>query len=190
MGIALSAVAAVLGVAIALLTVRVYGLSMIPTLNDGDVLLADRVLVHFQPLDRGDLVEVRLPNGVSGVKRLIALPGDDLQIDQAVVLIRPAHTTSWQRVREPYLPNNWLALTACCDPRGRASSTAHPVRLLAGEFFVLGDNRNVSEDSRTFGFLSRDRILGRILFRYWPLRRIGASWPRPWLTPVATAANL
>ncbi len=184
MGIALIAVAALLGVAIALLTVRVYGLSMIPSLDDGDVLLADRVLVHFQPLDRGDLVEIRLPNGVSAVKRLIALPGDDLQIDQAVVLIRPAGTSSWQRVREPYLPNAWLALTDCCDPRGRASSTAHPVRLRAGEFFVLGDNRNVSDDSRRFGFVSRDRILGHVLLRYWPLRRFGSSWQTPWLTPV------
>lgn len=155
---------------------------MIPTVDDGDILLADRLSV--QPLARGDLVEIRLPNGVAAVKRLIALPGDDLQIDQAVVLIRPAGTGSWQRVREPYLPNTWLALTACCDARGRASSSAHPVRLRAGEFFVLGDNRNVSEDSRTFGFLSRERILGRILFRYWPLRRFGSSWPTPGLAPL------
>lgn len=170
---------ALLAVATALLTVRVYGRSMIPTLDEGDVLLADRVLVHFQPLARGDLVEVRLPNGVAGVKRLIALPGDDLQIDQAVVLIRPAGTGSWQRVRESYLPNAWLALTYCCDARGRASSTAKPVRLGAGEFFVLGDNRNVSDDSRRFGFVSRDRIVGRILLRYWPLARFRSSWPMP-----------
>ncbi len=184
MGIALIAVAALLGLAIALLTVRVYGRSMIPTLDDGDILLADRHLMHFQPLARGDLVEIRLPNGVAAVKRLIALPGDDLQIDQAVVLIRPAGTGRWLRVREPYLLNTWLGLTACCDARGRATSTAHPVRLRAGEFFVLGDNRNVSEDSRTFGFLSRDRILGRILLRYWPRGRFGSAWPRPSLAPV------
>lgn len=163
--------ATLLGLAIALLTVRVYGRSMIPTLDDGDILVADRLPVH--PLARGDLVEIRLPNGVAAVKRLIALPGDDLLIDQAVVMIRPGGTGSWQRVREPYLPNAWLALTDCCDARGRASASAQPVRLSVGQFFVLGDNRNVSEDSRTFGFLSRDRILGRVLFRYWPLGRFG-----------------
>jgi len=182
--IALIAVAALLGVAIALLTVRVYGHSMIPTLDDGDVLLADRVLVHFLPLHRGDLVEIRLPNGVAAVKRLIALPGDDMQIDQAVILIRPAGSGGWQRIREPYLANAWLNLMACCDARGRASPTAHPVRLRGSEFFVLGENRNISDDSRNFGFVSRERILGRILLRYWPASRFGSSWPTPSLAPV------
>jgi signal peptidase I len=189
--LALAVVAVLASFILALLTVRVEGLSMMPTLRDGDGLLVDRVWLHRDPPGRGDLVVLMLPNGVLAVKRIIGVPGDTLEIDpglaqpggatypQPAVLLKPAGEGAWRRLAEPYVRKGWVRGDVCCDGRGRDSGRAPaPLTLPRNEFFVLGDNRNASEDSREFGLVPRDRIVARVLARYWPFSRAGSMAPR------------
>lgn len=185
--LALAAVTAVAAVALAALTARVQGASMQPTLRDGDLLLVDRLGPHVRSPARGDIVIVGLnANGLAGVKRVIAVPGDTVSIDgtyveapggrpHPVVLLRPGGAGPWERLVEPYIASDWGRPEFCCDQDGLTAtgSSPRPLTLPPGEFFVLGDNRGVSIDSRTFGLVPRDRILGRVVARYWPLEQAG-----------------
>ncbi|TMC03982.1 MAG: signal peptidase I [Chloroflexi bacterium] len=188
--LALAAATAVAAVALAALTARVEGPSMSPTLRDGDLLLVDRLGPRLAPPARGDVVVIALnPSGVPGVKRVVAVPGDTVAIDgthvdgpggrpHPVVLLRPGGAGPWRQLDEPYLAGDWGRPEFCCDAGGRAGGpAARPLTVPAGEFFVLGDNRGVSIDSRTFGLVPRDRILGRVLTRYWPAGRAGGLGP-------------
>jgi len=190
--------AALLGVGLAVSTARVEGLSMLPTLDDGDVLLVDRAAVRLVPPHRGDVVVVAEPNGVPVVKRVIAVPGDTVEIDGAhvdgpgmparpAVLLKPDGLGSWQRLDELYVLPGWVLGQSCCLADGRGGSSGpRPLTLPAGEFFVLGDNRNVSRDSRAFGPVPGDRILARVLVRYWPEGRAGSLASGATMVPDAS----
>jgi signal peptidase I len=194
-GLGAALAAAVLAMAGALLTAHVEGGSMLPTLRDGDVLLVDKVGVHVHPPARGDIVIVLQPDGVAAVKRVIGLPGDTLAIDGAhrdadldlphpAVLVRPAARGDWFHLREPYVETAWIRPDFCCDDGGRdAGQEPRPVTLGPEDYFVLGDNRNVSIDSRSFGLVTRDRIVARAVVRYWPASRAGSLGQRPTLAP-------
>lgn len=185
--LALAAVTALTAVALTALTARVEGVSMEPTLSNGDLLLVDRLGPHLTAPARGDIVVVGLnANGLAGVKRVIALPGDTVEIDgnhvdspggrtRPVVLLRPGGAGPWRQLSEPYIAGDWGKPEFCCGADGQAIVSApHPLTLASGEYFVLGDNRGVSLDSRWFGLVPRSRILGRVVTRYWPLDRAGA----------------
>jgi len=176
----------VAAVALAALTARVEGASMEPTLRDGDLLVVDRLGTRLAPPARGDIVVLGLnPNGLAGVKRVIGVPGDAVEIDGAhvdspggrphpVVLLRPGGVGPWRRLVEPYIASDWGRPDFCCDPNGLVTgSRPQSLTIPAGEFFVLGDNRGVSIDSRTFGLVPNDRIFGRVITRYWPFDRAG-----------------
>jgi len=183
-------VAAVLAFGIALFTARVYGVSMSPTLKDGDALIVDKVGVRYTAPRRGEIVVATEPGGGTFVKRVIGVPGDTVEIDGArphpVVLIQPGGSGPWQRLEEPYTSNSWNRKDFCCDQRGLdvGLTTPQPLRVAPGRFFLLGDNRDASTDSRRFGLFSRDQIVGRVLFRWWPLRQAGAVSDRPALVPA------
>ncbi|HKA48997.1 MAG TPA: signal peptidase I [Candidatus Dormibacteraeota bacterium] len=181
-------VSAVVGVLlsflVALFTARVYGVSMAPTLQDGDALLVDKVGPRYKPPERGDIVLVAESGGSAFIKRVIAVPGDALEIDGTgptpVVLIEPGGKGPWQRLEEPYTGASWKLKEFCCDGRGLAvTSTPEPLLLPRDRFVLLGDNRDASTDSRRYGLFSRDQIIGRVLFRWWPLARAGALSDRP-----------
>ena len=180
---------AVLAVAIAFFTGRVYGVSMAPTLKDGDSLLVDKVGIRYRPPERGELVLAAEPGGAVFVKRVIAVPGDIVQIDGAgprpVVLIQPAGHGPWQRLKEPYAEASWKTGEFCCDARGfDAGQAPQPLLVPRDRFFLLGDNRDASTDSRRYGLFSRDQIVGRVLCRWWPLTRAGLVSDRPELVPA------
>lgn len=184
--LALVVVGALVGFVGVVFTVRVFGSSMEPTVRDGDSLLFDPLTYHLRAPERGEIAVVTQPNGVQAVKRVIGVPGDLLEIDggwvdptgprstpRAAVLVKPGGTGAWQRLVEPYVVGSWTAAVNCCDARGLATQSPTPVAIPADSFFVLGDNRNASRDSRDFGFLPRDHVNARVLLRYWPIGSFG-----------------
>jgi len=170
----------------ALQTVRVDGTSMVGTLQDQDLLLASKVSYDFggNP-QRGDIVILEPPTDPSRdfIKRVIGLPGDVLEIDgshgRPEVLIKPGGQGQFQVLQEPYLPTAWTTQDFCCRPDGTASATAQPITIPSGKYWVMGDNRNFSSDSRSFGFVPRKNILAKAFLRIWPLGHFGGLGSGP-----------
>jgi len=152
------------GISFAVQTVHVEGLSMFATLDDNDYLIADKIDYRLHAPQRGDIIILRPPtdNSKDFIKRIIALPGERLLIRDAVVYI------NGHRLIEPYLPEAWT-VNASWNQGGSPDGYLIP----PNQYFVMGDNRNRSQDSRTFGPIGRDRIDGRAWFRIWPINHFG-----------------
>ncbi|TMD98916.1 MAG: signal peptidase I [Chloroflexi bacterium] len=151
------------GISFAVQAVHVEGISMFATLDDQDYLIANKIDYRLHAPQRGDIIILRPPtnNSTDFIKRIIGLPGERILIRSGVVYI------NGHRLHEPYLPEEWVNDANWPDN----SSTG---RLLGpDEYFVMGDNRNRSQDSRFFGPISRDRIDGKAWFRIWPLDHFG-----------------
>jgi signal peptidase I len=143
---------------------RIPSESMEPTLQISDRVIANRLVYHFHSPERGDIVvfdapervEAFCPSGGVYIKRIVGLPGE-------VVSMRDGHVfVDGVELREPYLAAAY---------RGRESGRWG--RIPAGSYFVLGDNRAMSCDSRRWGAVPRGNIIGRAEIRYWPPDRIG-----------------
>ena len=144
---------------------RFDGTSMLGTINDGDLLCT---VGPPKTLQRGEIVAFHPPDDPSRllVKRVIGLPGEALKIDGTTqpthVLIKPSGASSFELLQERYLPQAWTTLNFCCRDDGSASSVATSLTLPPDEFFVMGDNRNFSSDSRSFGLVPRPEITALI----------------------------
>jgi signal peptidase I len=160
--VVLLAVILYIGISFAVQTVHVEGLSMFATLEDNDYLIANKIDYRLHAPQRGDIIILRPPNNNSTdfIKRVIALPGERLLIRDGVVYI------NGHRLIEPYLPEAWVVVN-------NWPATADGSVIPANQYFVMGDNRNKSQDSRYFGPIGRDRIDGRAWFRIWPLDHFG-----------------
>jgi len=160
-------------ITVAVQTVHVIGLSMYPTLDNDDYLIATKLDYRFHPPQRGDIIIMRDPYDPSKdfIKRVIAMPGERLLIKGGHVYINGRLLT------EPYLPSQeqWTV-----NDNWPASGDGEGDVVPANEFFVMGDNRNHSSDSRMFGFVRSDQIEARGLVRIWPLGQFGiyAAGPR------------
>jgi signal peptidase I len=130
---------------------RVVGTSMVPTLADGQFLVVNKLGYRLHQPQRGDIIVFTDPYSPDRklIKRLIGFPGETVEVRGGAVLI------NGHALDEPYLE----------DP-GNSSRAASV--LPDGEYFVLGDNRNNSSDSRSWGNLPRDRIVGKAWLSYWP----------------------
>ena len=139
-------------------TVHVQGQSMEGTLQSNDFLLASKVDYKLRDPQRGDIVVFRPTNDAAHdyIKRIIAIPGDKLRIDHAQVYV------NGHLLAEPYLPEKWTWQ----DTWNNGDEKDVP----ASQYFVMGDNRNHSTDSRFLGFQPRDHFLGRAWVRIWPLK--------------------
>lgn len=138
-------------------TPHVAGFSMEPQIDSGETVLVDTIGTRFRPLRRGEIVAFRHDGGESEtyLKRVIGLPSDRIAIVRGTVYLNGS------ALAEPYVRYR--------DER------SYPARVVPqDEYFVLGDNRANSDDSRRFGFVSHDDVIGRALFGLWPLQRIGA----------------
>ncbi len=134
---------------------KVYGASMEPTLHTDDRVILEKITYRFRPPQRGDIVVVKVSDRSQPlIKRIIGLPGETIAIRNGKVYI------NGQPLEEDYL--TW-------PTRGYLP----PTRIPPMYYFVMGDNRNASNDSRNFGPISRDQIVGRAIFRYWPPSAIG-----------------
>jgi signal peptidase I len=154
-------------------TVHVLGSSMIDTLHDNDLLVASKISYKLHTPARGDIIVFKPPDELSRdfIKRVIALPGERIHISNSVVYI------DGKVLREPYLPERWTF-------NNNWPADGQDQTLGAGQYFVMGDNRNHSSDSRVFGAISIDSILGKAEFRIWPLDEIGFLSGKPTLSSV------
>jgi signal peptidase I len=152
------------GISFAVQAVHVEGLSMYATLDDNDYLIANKIDYRLHPPQRGDIIILRPPadNSKDFIKRVIALPGEKLLIRDGTVYI------NGRKLNEPYLPEYWTTLN---NPSPWSVGDGQVIP--ANQYFVMGDNRNKSQDSRIFGPIGSDRIDGRAWFRIWPLSHFG-----------------
>lgn len=147
--------------------------SMVPTIVEHEYILIDKISPRFSDYDRGDIVVFQPPpgyeqGGVPFIKRVIGLPGDTVALENGRVFVTPRGGSAVP-LAEPYVVkvDNRTAPTTPRDAEGTAQWTVP-----AGEYFVMGDNRPESQDSRFFGPISRDSIVGRAWLRYFPLSRV------------------
>ena len=135
---------------------RVEGYSMEPTLHGHERLVIEKLSFHFHTPERGDIVVLRVPDYGKEmlIKRVIGLPGDTISVENGQVII------NGELLNENYING---------PPRGAYGPTIVP----DDSVFVMGDNRNNSKDSRSFGTIPYDDIVGRAWIRYWPLQEIG-----------------
>lgn len=140
---------------------RVSGHSMEATLHDGDNLIVDKLSYHFREPKRFEIIvfPYRHKENTYYIKRIIGLPGETVQVKEGYVYI------NGEKLDENY------GLEVMED----AGIAAEPIELGEDEYFVLGDNRNHSSDSRdpSVGILHRDELIGRAWVRIWPLDSIG-----------------
>jgi signal peptidase I len=138
--------------------VRVEGTSMLPMLRDQDRLFINKMAYRVGEIHRGDVVVFLYPHdhSKSYIKRVIGLPGDDLRIDHGVVYV------NGKRIAESYVPARF------------SDERSQPTMLVPEhEYFVMGDHRSISSDSRDFGPVDRGLIYGKAAFVYWPMDQAG-----------------
>jgi len=138
--------------------VKVEGTSMQPRLVDQERIFVNRFIYRFQNIRRGDVVVFWYPKdrSKSFIKRVLGVPGDEVEIRNGIVYVNGA------RISEPYLKREFQDYKSF----GRAL-------VPAGQYFVLGDHRNSSNDSRSWGFVAQNLIYGKAVFSYWPFSRVG-----------------
>jgi len=139
--------------------VKVEGTSMAPLLSDQERIFINKFVYRFEAIQRGDVVVFWYPldRSKSFIKRVIALPGETVSIRQGVV------TVNGNVVPEPYVP-----------PQYEDVSDYGPVRVPKDSYFVMGDHRISSNDSRVFGPVASRFIYGRAVFAYWPVDHFGS----------------
>ena len=167
------------GISFAVQAVHVEGLSMWATLDDNDYLIANKIDYRLHAPLRGDIIILRPPtdNSKDFIKRVIGLPGERVLIRSGVVYINGRKLDE-----SSYLPEAWIYLTDW--PPGNPNGQV----MAPNQYFVMGDNRNRSQDSRIFGPITRDRIDGRAWFRIWPLDHFGGIyWHKPVLENAAAS---
>lgn len=141
----------------------VHGASMEPTFHNGEYLIVDQLTYQFEDPARGDVIIMRYPNDESTyfIKRVIGLPNETVELQGNVIIIRRPNGLEPMTLTETY-----------------RSSDARPefgtYTLGENEFFVMGDNRNASSDSRVWGSLPRKDVVGRAFLRLFPISRIDA----------------
>ena len=138
--------------------VKVEGTSMMPGLADQERIFISKLAYRFEAIERGDVVVFRYPGDPSKnyIKRIVGVPGDTIEIIRGEVLV------NGNRLQEPYVPAQF-----------RDERSMSEVLVPADSYFVLGDHRNLSSDSRDFGVVDRKAIFGKAVFAYWPTGMVG-----------------
>jgi len=140
--------------------VKVEGTSMMPTLDDQERIFINKFVYrfHFGNIDRGDTVVFWFPGDPSKsyIKRVIGMPGDRVEVEQGKVIV------NGNALVENYVP-----------PEFRDQSSMSVRTVPDDEYFVLGDHRSSSNDSRAWGMVPRRYIYGKAVFIYWPLDKMG-----------------
>jgi len=156
--VAISAIASILFILFLYQPVRVEGTSMMPRLENHDRLFINKFVYHFEAIDRGDVVVFHYPldPSKSYIKRVIGLPGDRIQIVHGHVWL------NGKMLRERYVPSRY-----------RDNDSMAATIVPEDCYFVMGDHRSISSDSRAFGPVERSLIYGKAEFVYWPAKDAG-----------------
>jgi len=139
--------------------VKVEGTSMNPLLSDQERIFINKFIYRFEPIERGDVVVFWYPldRSKSFIKRVIGLPGDTIEIQSGRLFV------NGKELQEPYVPASYLD-----------GSSLLPRVLPPNNYFVMGDHRDSSNDSRMFGSVPRQYIYGKAVFAYWPVDHFGS----------------
>ena len=138
--------------------VKVEGTSMMPWLTDQERIFINKFVYQFEAIHRGDVVVFRYPldPAKSYIKRVIGLPGETVRMVDGEVFI------NGRKLLEPYIVREY-----------RDHQSHEPMAVPLDEFYVLGDRRNSSNDSRVWGTVARKYVYGKAVFVYWPVDRFG-----------------
>jgi len=139
--------------------VKVEGTSMAPLLSDQERIFINKFVYRFEPIERGDVVVFWYPldRSKSFIKRVVGLPGETVEIRRGALYV------DGKNIPEPYVPAQYADL-----------SDFGPVRVPKDSYFVMGDHRVSSNDSRVFGPVESQFIYGRAVFAYWPVDHFGS----------------
>jgi len=139
----------------------VSGSSMVPTFENGEYLIIDELSYHLRQPERGEVVVFRYPKNTKlfFIKRIIGLPGETIKIDGENVTVKNSEQKESMKLDESYIKNQ--------------SSNDLEISLGTDEYFVMGDNRAYSSDSRAWGALPEKLIIGRAFLRLWPIAQAG-----------------
>lgn len=151
---------------------QVNGQSMVPTFQSGEYVLSDKVSYRTGNPHRGDVIVFHSPpqaecpegTGCDFIKRVIGLPGESIQVHDNHIYI------NGQPLTEPYIPKDF-------ETNAGLATKNKTIVLGPDEFFVCGDNRPYSSDSRSWGPIHKNEIVGKAIFRYWPLNVAGRVIP-------------
>jgi signal peptidase I len=140
--------------------VKVEGTSMMPALQDQERIFINKFVYRFGfgKIERGDMVVFWYPNDPtkSYIKRVIGLPGDTVEVNDGTVLV------NGKAVEERYVPDEY-----------RDHQSSAPMKVPGDNYFVLGDHRSSSNDSRAWGTVPSNLIYGKAVFVYWPIAKLG-----------------
>lgn len=143
----------------------VEGPSMEPNFHTSERLIVNKIIYHIHPPQRGEVVVFHAPAGVDYIKRVIALPGEKVKVENNKVYV------NGEELKEPYIQE-------AIDERAKNgqlyNSPGYTETVVPeGQVFVMGDNRPNSSDSRMIGPVAYDKIVGRADIRFWPVNKIG-----------------
>jgi signal peptidase I len=139
--------------------VKVEGTSMAPLLSDQERIFINKFVYRFEPIERGDVVVFWYPldRSKSFIKRVVGLPGETVEIRSGRLYVNNVE------LAEPYVPASYL------------DASKYPAMIIpSDEYFVMGDHRDSSNDSRVFGPVPRPFIYGKAVFAYWPVDHFGS----------------
>lgn len=140
---------------------QVTGTSMHPTFVNGEYVFTNLLSQRFGPLDRRDVIVFKAPSEDKDyIKRIIGIPGDTVKIEDGKVFL------NHKKLNEPY-----ISPTIRTDARGFANE-GQDILVSENSYFVMGDNRPFSSDSRDWGLVTFDRVIGKSALVYWPINRI------------------
>lgn len=142
---------------------KVSGSSMFSTLHSGDYIITNKIGYRLAQPQRGEIIVFKNPREESQdfIKRIIGVPGDKVRVENGNLFVNGV------RIDEPYLRSSIVTNPGSFLKEGVDEEVPE------GRYIVIGDNRPASSDSREWGFITKEEIIGKAFFRYWPLNSIG-----------------